>query len=447
MLIHTFAATVREWFEDDMLRRIYKHGSILLGGNVASAVLGLATLAVVVRGLGPESYGALVLIVTYTSIIDKLINFQTWQALIKFGAGVLDENDLPRFKQLTGYCRTLDVLSAMAAAAIAWACVPLAAAWLDWNEEITTVAQWYPLVILFNLTGVPMGVLRLCNRFSAIALQGVIMNGLRLVGVAIAYAQGAEFWVYVLIWGVGEAASNLYLLYKGQRVMAQRALGSGWKLGLKETSFNGLWHFVWTSNLLTSVRVATRELDILFIGGILGPSAAGMYQIVKQFASVILRITDPLTHAIFPEMARLISAGNVAGFKRIMLRTALLSSIVGIAGLLLFYAAGQAIITIAVGSVYLPILPVLLWYLCGSAIAIMGFGLQPAMLTMGRTKQSLWCLLITTLIYYAVLYVCLQNLGLIGAGIAYLVFMILWSSTMLALVITSMRETHDSGKE
>ena len=50
-------SVVRRWFDDGVLRRIFRNAGTLLGGKAVSAVLALASLAVTARGLGPELFG------------------------------------------------------------------------------------------------------------------------------------------------------------------------------------------------------------------------------------------------------------------------------------------------------------------------------------------------------------------------------------------------------
>ena len=82
-------SVVRRWFDDGVFRRIFRNTGTLLGGKAVSAVLALASLAVTARGLGPELFGMLVLIHTYTKLIGGLPKFQSWQAVIRYGAAAL----------------------------------------------------------------------------------------------------------------------------------------------------------------------------------------------------------------------------------------------------------------------------------------------------------------------------------------------------------------------
>ena len=54
-------------------------------GETTSSVLNLISVILLVKILGNNSYTIFVLAQSYMTIIDSLVNFQSWQAVIKFG--------------------------------------------------------------------------------------------------------------------------------------------------------------------------------------------------------------------------------------------------------------------------------------------------------------------------------------------------------------------------
>ena len=71
---------------DEGLRRLARNAGTLIIGNVMQSSLGLISLAVTARVLGPADFGKLVIAVAYGSIVTQLIGFQSWQAVIRYGA-------------------------------------------------------------------------------------------------------------------------------------------------------------------------------------------------------------------------------------------------------------------------------------------------------------------------------------------------------------------------
>src|SRR3546814_17742117 len=68
----------------------------LMSGNLASGLISLAAIALTARALGPASYGILALAIAYVRVVERLVTFQSWQPLIKYGAEVTDPEQIGR---------------------------------------------------------------------------------------------------------------------------------------------------------------------------------------------------------------------------------------------------------------------------------------------------------------------------------------------------------------
>lgn len=120
------------------------------------------------------------------------------------------------------------------------------------------------------------------------------------------------------------------------------ALGEGVVFGPAATpravlhAHPGLLGFFVSTNWHTTVRMASKEVDTLIIGGILGNASAGLYEIVKQIASVLSRAAAPLYQAVYPELAKLWSAGDHAEFRRLLRKSTWMGLAVGLDFLAVF---------------------------------------------------------------------------------------------------------------
>ena len=90
--------TVRHWFADGVFRRIFKNAGLLLTGRATNGLLGLATLSLSARGLGLEQFGVFVLLQTYVQVIMALATFQSWQAVIRYGAICIENKNAAAFQ-------------------------------------------------------------------------------------------------------------------------------------------------------------------------------------------------------------------------------------------------------------------------------------------------------------------------------------------------------------
>ena len=75
------------------LNKVLKNAGILLSGNMGANIFGLLSLAIFTHSQGVVVFGYYVLFLTFIEIIDKLFNFQTWQAFIKFATDFQVKNE------------------------------------------------------------------------------------------------------------------------------------------------------------------------------------------------------------------------------------------------------------------------------------------------------------------------------------------------------------------
>ncbi|MBQ9043493.1 MAG: hypothetical protein IJ111_11865, partial [Eggerthellaceae bacterium] len=74
-------------------KKLLENAATAFVGTTGANIIELLSLALVVRLMGVTGYAFLVLAQQYMTIIDGLINFQSWQAIIKFGADAQVHND------------------------------------------------------------------------------------------------------------------------------------------------------------------------------------------------------------------------------------------------------------------------------------------------------------------------------------------------------------------
>jgi O-antigen/teichoic acid export membrane protein len=435
---------INQCFHDPLLRRLFKNAGVLFSGNVAESLLGLASLAITARAMGVEQFGMLILITTYVLIVDKLINFQSWQAIIKYGADALEHKREEDFESLIKLGFLLDgstaVLGAVIAACAAW----VVGGWLGWQQEHVLMAIAYSVTVLFNISGTPIAILRLFDKFKKTAAQQVYAAIIKLIGVSVAYIMDAGLWAFLFVWAVVDILGKILLLYYASRELTVRnitAIGQC-RISAISSRFHGIWRFVWTTNLHASVKLGIREVDIILVGGILGPAAAGLYKIVKAVGSTVVKVSDPLYHAIYPELARQVSAKDFDKFAHLIYAPMKLLIILVIPAIGAFYLVGEDAIRLLLGDEYIGAFMPALFYIVGSFIGVLTFAFHPALLSLGKAHLSFFILIVTTAIYLSTLYIFTHSLGLVGASLSYILFYASWAILQfLVIKMTKNRET------
>ncbi|MAC59146.1 MAG: hypothetical protein CMH85_12915, partial [Novosphingobium sp.] len=59
---------------------------LVLGGKAGAGLISLLYLLLATRYLGPADYGVLVLVHAYTTTVCGIIEFPSWQAILRYGA-------------------------------------------------------------------------------------------------------------------------------------------------------------------------------------------------------------------------------------------------------------------------------------------------------------------------------------------------------------------------
>jgi len=118
-----------------ILKKMFRNTSVLLGGRTVAGLMAILSLSIAARALGPEMLGVFALIQAYIVIIDRLLNFQCWQAVIKFGSDFLKQNKTEDFKSLVKFCTILDAATALLGAVIAAAGVYFYGNWKGWQQQ------------------------------------------------------------------------------------------------------------------------------------------------------------------------------------------------------------------------------------------------------------------------------------------------------------------------
>lgn len=415
-------------------------------GDIVASLLGLVAVALTARALGPETFGLLVLLQTYINIVNALVNTQSDYAVIKFGADALEEDGRSTFERLLKLGLAVDFGTAVLGTALAIAAAGVIGQWLEWSPLTVQLARLYAIAILVDLTGVSQGVLRLFDAFGALAWTPVAATVVRVVAVGAAYVLDQGLVVFVLIWLASEVVRRLFLLGAAYRELLRRGitardiLRSSARRVFEETE--GLFSFMVSTNLHGSLRLAARELDIMLVGGILDSSAAGLFKVAKKFGDVLNKVSAPLSQALYPELARLWTRERVNGFRRLLRRSSLVAGSLATLAWLGYFLLGRTLLRLTVGPEYLEAYAVLVWYALAVLLSTFSCGLRPALLSIGRSTLSFYIVLTGTVVYLGTMVPLLPAVGVVGAGMAYVLYYLVLGSGHLFFIHRSLRRRH-----
>lgn len=420
------------------LRQILGNAGILLGGKALNGVLSLGATAIAARALGVDQFGVLVLVHAYIQTIGEIAKFQSWQALLQYGTAPLDAGRISEFQRVLRFSLLLDVLSGVGGVVIALIGVLLVGSALGWTAETAPTVAVYSLVIVFMVSATPTGALRLLDRFDLLAWQSAIDSWVRVIGAAVAWRLGAGLATFLAIWFVGQVVAFVFLFGAAWRTLRARGALDGFRLrasGSLTDGFPGLWSFVWSTNLNSTLALAFTHVSTLMVGALLGARDAALFRVAKQLGDAVAKPAKLIVPALYPELARLAAAQDIVRLRRLVWQLALAAG--GAASVLLLIAASirEPALRLIVGEEFVPAKDVLLWLLGASVVSLWALPLEPLLMSTGSAGAAFRMRLLVTIVYLPILYLATVNGGLTATGAASVIGALLLFLGQLWLVL------------
>jgi O-antigen/teichoic acid export membrane protein len=410
-------ARLARWFRDGSLKRLFRHCFELILGDVASNGLQIVSLAITTRALGAPVLGVLVLIQTYTSIVEELVTFQSWKALIRFGAGHVHDTDRTKLAGVLKIGFLLDLASAAVATVLALAGAAAFARWNGFEPGTTDLIALSSLGILTTVTGMPTAALRLFERFRLFSVQKTIAAAIRLAGVALAAWLDAGLEGFVIAYLVSAVTGRLVLCAFGWRVLAQNGLGGFLRAPARE--WGEIARFSLWTNLITTVSLPIKYFDVLLVGKLVSLEGVAVYKIIKQVSLVMTMVSDSVYQVIYPRLAGFLARRELAAALSEARRVgALLFAFTSLASLAVV-VLGPWAIPLVFGAEYARDFLALDVYMFLRAISCAFVVVHPLFLAFGFVKREVGILVVANTLYLGAAWVLGTHYGLLGIVLAY----------------------------
>lgn len=419
---------MRHWFKDQQFRSLVRNSSYLAASRAVAAVGGVATLAFAGRGLGVAMFGVLILIHSYTQAASGLTKFNSWQVVVRFGAPALEQGDFDTFRRATGFAVGLDLASGLLTMVAAMLLLPLVGGWFGVPRDMLGYAVAYCLLLPTMGAGAPSGVLRAFDRFDLLSWQGTVQPNLRALLTILAWWNQWPLEAYLLIWFATDMFGDAVLWVMAWRELRRRGLTPALRPRLSGHGLDKGWSFALSANATASLNTAWGPLARLFVGGLLTPTAAGLYRVGASLADAAQRPSDFLNKVFYPQVMRLDPADGKAWV--LMLRATLFASTIGLVMMAGTALLGHWLLRVAFGPEFVAAYGVLVVLLGAPLIAMISFPLPAMLHSTGRTNVPLIANIIGVLGYLAVIYPLVDRFDLIGAGIAFLVGRLIVTAVM-----------------
>jgi O-antigen/teichoic acid export membrane protein len=415
-----------------MLKRVLRNFGVVLRGRGIAAVFSVGATGLMANALSATEFGLVILVHTYILVVRGALNFRTFEAVVRYGIPYLENGEDSRLRSLLRSTMFIDLSAALLATLIGMIAAPIASQYLHWQSGMAAWAVIYSLVLLTTANGTSSGILRIYDRFDALGVQFTVAPALRFFSVLAAWALDAPMIVFLIAWGSAFAIGNLYLFIRGVielRTQMDISLHTGFRWSELRDPGDGFWKFIGVVYWQTNIDLLPKHVSTLLAGALLGPAAAGLFRLAREFSTVLTQPAEMLREVLFPDLARSYHAKD-GDFKSVPFKAALVAAAVGLAFVLLSVFIGPPVLGF-VGEEYVAAAPLLILLLLAATFDLASAPLRAAAYAMGKASSILRIHIIGITTYIIAFFALASAMGLIGTGYAAIL------GSLLALTLTA----------
>ena len=389
------------------MKRIVRNMGWLLGGRGINAVLSLVYLALATRTLGLDGFGYFAIIIALGQTVTGIANFQTWQFVVRWGAG----EDGPA--EATGFAIALDLLSLVTGTLLAAALVASAPLWLPLPDELLWLTFGYCVVSLLALRSTPTGLLRLRFKYATATAADATQPIVRALGATLAFFFMPTVTGFVLAWAASEivvAAAYWILAARSERIAL-----SAISLRRIPAAHVDAWRFVLSTNFSGSLTIAGKQIMILLIGAIGGEALAGGFRVASQLGQALVSLAQTIGKAVYPELVH--AKDNAVLIARRIANVAMIAGVLAVGVTLLF---GREALQLIAGEEFGRFYWTMVILAIGGAVELVGASLESLLVSAGRAGTAFLCRAVPMGLAFALLEVAMGWQGVKGAALCVL---------------------------
>lgn len=397
------------------MKRLAKNIGWLLGGRGVNAVLSLVYLAIATRTLGLADFGHFAIILALGQTVIGLANFQTWQFVVRWGAGEGGPGEA------TGFAIALDLLSVAFGIVLAGVLVATAQFWLPLPPELRWLAFGYCVVLLLCMRSTPIGLLRLRFDFARATAAEALQPIVRAAGAVLAAILLPSVLGFVIVWMLSEIAVAAAVWIAA--ATRERIDFSQISLRKIPRDHPDAWRFAWSTSLSGSLNVGTKQILILLVGAIGGETAAGAFRVAAQLGQGLVQLAQTISKAVYPELVHA-REGAVDMARRI----ANLALIGGVVAVLFAVFFGRWFILLIAGPEFRGVYWPMIILAVAGAIELVGASFESLLVSAGRAGTAFIVRALPLALGFATLDAAMNWQGVKGAA-----FIVLFASALAVM--------------
>lgn len=288
---------------------LFKNSIIVFLGETVNSIILMVVSVMVVKEIGFEKYGVMTIALTYIGVFNILFNFQSFNAVIKFGHEAIAKNDKYLLKSYFKQAFLQDIFSAILAFIAGLLLLNVISDWFEWDGTIKNTISIFLISIPFNISGSVIGIIRLFNKFSYLSIISVISALIKLFLVIIGMVLNYDFNYFVLIELCILLISSVFKLVAGF-IVAKNNDFKDFLFVQTKWDMNFLKFNIY-NNIVSTLDLPVGEFTKIFIAHYLGVSEVGIYNILSKVGNIFHRLTGPISVVSYPELSKYVSKNDI----------------------------------------------------------------------------------------------------------------------------------------
>lgn len=416
--------------KNSSIKKIIKNAGILLSGDIPANIFKLASLAIFSQTLGAEILGYYILFLSTIEVIDRVFNFQTWQAFIKFAAIFQIKKEHNNVLMLLKYTFIIDIITLLLATVVTLIISSYVIEFFNIPIDYLYLLYLMSVTIFFKIADISTGIFRFFNRFGIQAKISVYTSIFRLLlfGLVALISPSLDFFIYATI--LTSLFSMILKFLNSKSIL----LENGFKISeilkirvdTKKLKENKVLSFIIYNNFDVAIRLITTQLDVFVLGKIYGSELVGIYKITKESSKIILKGSSPIYQSVYPEFSKLIASKNFVKAKKIALKLSIYAGIAGLFFYTFFYLVGDKFIVLTFGLEMAEAYYVSLIYINVVILILISLPLTPLIHSMGLAKFAFYNQFISSILYCLFLYYLAISLSIYGVAISLVIYHFIW---------------------
>ena len=411
---------------DNFWKNLFKNSFWAFFGDASASAITFIISIILIKIIGSESYGILILAQSYMNIMDVIINIQSWRSTIQYGQkAIVDGND----KELHSYVKLgciMDISTAILCFIISILLPNLIGGFLHWSNEMILCSEIFAITIISHFAGTPTAILRLFNKYNLVALSKTLAAIFKITAIVAYYliTKNLNLVSSTIIFMLTDFIGNILLvIFAFYHYSKKYKIADIIKAKMPKDAKSFISYTLW-GTLSEIVDLPVQTIDV-FIVSVLGNATVAIYKIFKQIIGIISKVTGPIQQSILPQFSELSAKGNEKrGFevvikihKTILKYTLPISILVGVTS---YFWLGKLY-----DMTYANYWYILFIYLMIQTYALSYTTIHPFFITLGNMRINAIIEFTANIVYLIVSYILVRAMGLLGITIAFLIQILL----------------------